>query len=296
VTNWLGLVSEEATSSVQSDGRLVNDYTRTYLFRTDSYVRPTASEIASAIGILIGSPIDGDTKAICHRAKIGPGPTMTKPPHLAYLVTYDWSTAAPKPETVDTDPTTRRTIWSITPNIQSRYVIKDKNGKLIVNKAGDPYDGGIPADVRLGTLTANRIKDATGYDKAAVLANSGKLNSTTYLGGEPGTVQVDIAAVEKYEGAYHFWEETYTFSYDPQGWQPKPLNAGFYHLGTGKKRRITNADEDPTTDVEPTGLTQEPSPLDDDGEVVPRASRPDSCTFVEVEYYEEMDFDSFGLS
>lgn len=289
------MVSEESTSVVQSDGRLVNDYTRTYLFRTDSPTRPTSAEIAALIGIVIGSPIDGDPKAICHKAKIGPGPVMTKPPFLAYLATYEWSTAAPKPETVSSDPTTRRTIWSISPTIQSRYIVKDRNGQLIVNTAGDPYDGGVPVDVRLGTVTANRIKDADGYDKESVLANSGKINSETYLGAEPGTLQVDITASEKYEGAYHFWEETYTFSYDKEGWQPRPVNAGFFHLGDGVKNRITNKDEDPDTSVDPTGLTQEPSPLDADGEIIPRENRPDDCIFVEVDYYEEMNFETFGL-
>lgn len=294
----IGLLEFGAKAVVNSDGRCVRTYTRKYLVRTDSATLEWEGAVAAAVGIDRGAPLSEDPNAICRSVDIGLGPTMTRPPHMAYVASYEFSTDATLPDSNDDDPTTRRTIWSISPQIQSRYVIRDRLGKLIVNTAGSPFDGGIPVDVRLGSVTAKRNKLAAGYDVGSVLANSGKLNSVAFLGGDPGTVQVDISAEEKYEGAYHFWAETFTFSYDPLGWQPKPVNVGFYRLralGSDVQVRITNVDLDPDSD-DPEGKVPEPEPLDEFGLIVPVASRPDSCIFVEVDYFDTMDFDDFGLT
>lgn len=293
MTWYVGLVDFSGESEVQSDGRCVSSYMRKYLVRTTEATWQHEGQVGTALGIARGSPLSSNANAICYKLSIGPGPTMTRAPHLAYFATALYSTAANLPEDDDDDPTTTRTKWSIAPQIQSRYVVKDRNDELIVNAAGTPFDGGVPVDVRLGSVTARRNVTAAGYDRDAVLANSGKLNSATYLGGEPGTVQVDISAEEMYEGGYHFWAETYTFSYDPLGWQPKPVNAGFYQLVDDVLHEITNADIDVAEN--PTARVPEPEPLDADGLLVPHASRPASCTFVEVEYFGDMDFDTFDL-
>lgn len=301
MTFWVGILDFEWDSSVQANGRCVSTYMEKYLVRTDAGAMPTPQQIAGALGIVRGSPYPVDNNATCHHVKIGPGPVMTRAPFLAFTVTVDWATNATKPEEEDDDPTTTRTIWSVSPEIQSRYVTKDKNDELIVNAAGQPYDGGIPVDVRLGSVTAKRNIDAAGYDMNHVLADSGKLNSEEFLGGAPGTVQVDISAEERYEGAFHYWQETYKFSYDPLGWQPKPVNAGFFQRASGDDSepeyhellRIINSDVGDTNS--PDDPVQEPEPLDENGVLVPIASRPAACNFIEVEYFEEMDFADFEL-
>ncbi len=296
MTNYLGLLEYRGTSTVQDDGRLVNEYVHTYLFRPDAPQLLTPAEITAAIGIAIGSPYAGDLNAICYKAEVGPGPVMARPPYMCHTVVYNWSTAAPLPDAPDsTDPLDRRTLRSLRPAIQSRSIVKDRNGKLIVNTAGDPFDGGIGVDTRIATYVFRRNEPAAGFDPDELVSRSGSVNSTTWKGKEPGTVQVDIEAEEKHEGAYHYWAMTYTFTYDRDGIQPNPANAGFNFLGSGKKKRITRADEDPATDVDPTGFVEEPVPLDADGDVVPFDQRPDSCIFVEVDYFPEYDFNSFNL-
>lgn len=290
----IGLVEFSGKSEVQSNGRCISTYMRKYLVRTDSATFVEEPGVAAAVGITRGSPLGTDTNAICRSAEITPGPVPTRVPFLAYYATYEFATNVTLPEDDDDDPTTTRTIWSIAPQIQSQYVTQDRNDELIVNTAGTPFDGGIPVDVRLGSVTARRNLDASGYDKSTVLANSGKLNSSTFLGGAAGTVQVDISAVEKYEGAFHFWEETYTFSYNPRGHQPKPANVGFFEkVSSTEVRRITNGDLGDTND--PEAPVQEPEPLDGDGVLVPIADRPANCVFVTVDYFATMDFSTFGL-
>ena len=298
MTWYVGLVDFSGESEVQSDGRCVSRYMRKYLVRTDAATFQTEAQVATAVGINRGAALAADPNAICHKASIGPGPAMTRAPYLAYFATYEWATNATLPDTVDDDPTTRRTLTSISPTIQSTYIVDYMDGmtrKVILDSAGQPFDGGIPVDVRMGTVTKTRNKDAAGYDQNAVLANSGKVNSVTYLGGEPGTVQVDISAVETYEGAWHFWKETFTFNYKPTGWQPTPLQAGFYcrDEAGGEPRRILNSDVGVGGDD---GECPEPQPLDDDGLIVPKADRPDGCKFKkDVTYFKNMDFSTFSL-
>ncbi len=290
-----GLWSEDGEASVESDGRVVAHYSQTYLFKTDSMTRPTAAAISVAMNIFPGSPFAGDVTATAHSFKVGPGPEKTKPPNLAYLVTIGWSTRAPLPLVNSDDPASRRTIWSIRPQIHQRFITRypavsgtPLAGTLIVNTAGQPFDGGLPVDARIGTVVANRNVDATGYNKEAVLAYSGSINSASYLGAPAGTVQVDIEASEHYEGSYHFWQETYTFTYDPLGLQPTIASAGFYQraaIGSNTLKRIQQDGED----------VQEPEPLDSNGILVPIASRPASCAFVTVNYFPTKDFYDFGL-
>jgi hypothetical protein len=286
-TSW-NLESEEATSTVESDGKVVNEYVQAYLYKTTAMTRPTPADIVTDLGILPGSPFYEDTHATCYKSHISGATAKTRPPYLAYLITLNWATNAPLPISTSTDPTTRRTIWSVRPVIQQRFVIRDNTDNLIVNTAGQPFDGGIPVDVRLGTVIATRNVTAVGYNKATVLAYSGQLNSVVYLGGAIGTVQVDIESNEKFEGAYHYWEEVYTFTYDPRGHQPKPASSGFYQrsaIGSNNLVRIRQGGED----------VMEPEPLDANGILAPISGRPGNCAFVTVPYFQSMDFNGFGL-
>ena len=267
-------------------------YQRVYQLRTDSETRPTESEIAAALGIYPGSPYENDSNATCDEVEIGPGPEPTRPPHLCYHLAVKWATNAVLPANTDpgtqSDPTTRRTLWAVRPTIQNRYVVVDKNGDLIVNSAGQPFDGGIPVDARLGTVIFRRNVLAVGYDKEMVLRDSGKVNSTTFLGAEPGTLQCDIEAEEHFEGAFHYVSETYTLAYDPTGHQPKPVDAGFYQRTTPDGPVLERIEIDGAP-------INEPEPLLEDGTVVPIADRPGSCRVVPVEYFDEKEFADFGL-
>ena len=173
-------------------------------------------------------------------------------------------------------------------------MVQDRNGEMILNAAGQPFDGGVPVAVRMGVATATRNITAAGYNKNTVLATSGKLNSVAYLGAAIGTLQVDITAEEKYEGSYHFWAETYTFAYDPEGWQPKPMNAGFFYRDAyDVLTRIRNEDLGDTAD--PTAPVQEPEPLTTLGGLLPIADRPSLCNFITVDAYDSTAFAAFGL-
>lgn len=289
---WINLLDVGAHTYVEPNGRIINAYTRTYQYRTDVPYIPTADQILIDLGIFIGSLHPDDIFASCEDIDISLGPVKTKVPFTRRIITVAWSTKAPFPNAVSTDPTMLRTEWEVESIVQTRYIVRDRNGKLIVNTAGSGYDGGVPVDVRLGVAIARRNKGGVGYDKSTVLQLSGKWNSATFLGGAPETVQTDVKAKEFYEGAYHFWAETYTFTYDPLGWQPRITNGGFYQLVNGQPKKIKNSDLNPDENNDP---VQEPEPLDANGALIPYAARPDACTFIKVDAYGSYDPNTLNL-
>lgn len=298
--SWsLGLLDAKGKSSVQQDGRCVSQYTRTYLLiGVGEFVFATESAVASIVGIARGAPLSDDPNAICYDLDVSiPQPTRIGAGVQVRHVTYLFSTDATLPQQDDDDPTTRRTLWKGGPTIVTTYLTEDKNGKPILDSAGQPFDGGVPCDVRLATFTASRNIDAAGYDQFGVPLLSGRVNANAYLGFPAGTLQVDITNEEFQQGAFHFWAETYTFNYNPLGWQPRPLNAGFYCRDEidGPARRIKNSDVGDTDADTQDQECPEPQPLDADGLIVPVANRPDDCLFVDVEKFETYDFALFNL-
>lgn len=320
-TDW-HLIEEGGNSTTQNDGLVVSSYFQTYRYETDSMTRPTPAAIAADIGISNGSPFVEDTNAICYDMDVK-GDGITIPPYLKYLVGFKWATNATVPITFSTDPTTRRTLWSVRANTEQRWVTKYPvfassssssslagvtSEQLIVNTAGQPPDGGIPVNVRIGQARATRNVAATSYNKSVVMAYSGAVNSVLYLGAPPGTLSVDVETEEKYEGGYHYWAEGWTFTYDARGVQPRFMSAGFFQrLGgsTPSSSSTSSSGCNPTlqrilnshltgisTDTAP---VQEPEPLDASGLLVPICSRPSGCFEVVVPYHPTLDFNSFGL-
>ena len=293
---WVNLFADGPHSSeIEQSGRIVSDYSRVYQYRTDMLTRPTEQQIVTDIGIVPGSPFPNDPNATCKKVTIGPGPTPSRPPFLCYHVAVEWATNAPVPNNVSTDPTTMRTGWKISSTAAQHYIVKDRDDEMILDAAKHPFDGGIPVELRLGVAVATTRVNASSFNQNSVFANNGKLNSTAYLGAAAKTLQVNVEASEHFEGSYHFWMVTYTFTYDPRGWQPKPMNAGFWHLVSGEPKRILNEDIGDTVAATKGDYVLEPQPLTNAGAVVPIASRPSGCNFIEVDYWDTFDFSTLNL-
>jgi hypothetical protein len=150
----------------------------------------------------------------------------------------------------------------------------------------------VPVNVKLITYKWQHNTDWSQYDLGRIGNISGTINSDTFLGKEPHTLMLTYAATEEFEGEYHFASEEFTIIYDPQGWRPKPANAGLYELYSSsiysnatKRRRIKVDGKDAV----------EPEPLTRAGAVVPYAQRPDACNFITVDYYREIAFSDLGL-
>jgi len=277
------ITADTTNVDVSPVGKITRTHNRTYLAKSNSISFVSSYEVAVALGLNAGDPHPADSYALVR--KINPVRKMTRTPYQAWDVDVEWSTETDE-EQLSADPMDRRVIRSESTSDQTRYITKDRNGKMIQDTAGSPFDGGIPVNVKLASMvfTRNELHDAEYYvGKANTL--SGYLNSTPFAGAAAETLLLDVQATETFEGNYHYWVVTYTMTHDPAGWQPSPLNAGMFKLVSGKRVRIT----------ENGAPSNEPTPLDAAGAVVPVANRPDSCIFVEVDYYDTMDFSLLGL-
>lgn len=281
------LVKNTLKVTVSSDGKLVKEYMRAYLCKSDTEL--TNDEVGSAIGILPGAPHPDWNAARVRDINIDR--RLTIEPYCAWDATFQYSTEATVPEnSSSTDPELRRVNRSMSPTNQQRFITKDKHKKLITDKAGSPFDGGVPVTDFMGALNFERNEAHTGFNMQTALALSGHLNSTPFMGYAAGTLMLEVTATERWEGGYHFWATRYTMNYDKDGWQPRPLNAGLYQKIDGV--RVVIDEEDSDGKPRP---AKEPQPLDIDGHVIPVADRPDACIFLEVEHYDEMEFADLNL-
>lgn len=286
-----GLLQDKLSSTLSKDGKPVKVYSRQYLLKSDSVSNQgvEAAEVGFILlsGIARGEPFVDNPGAFC--VSIQTTRRKSRPPKQAWDVDCEWTTDAPQID--DEDPSKRRWKRKVGTSEQQRYVFRDKNKKLIVDSAGSPFDGGVPVNVRLFTGVWEHNVLAANYDINRPATLSGKLNSDTFLGCEPGTLLLDVTAEEQEEGKWRFWRETLTLTYDLLGWQPKPANAGLYHINrtkpnSPKRERIKDANNKDAV---------EPEPLYADGTVVPFHKRPGDCGFIDVPYYPTMAFSELNI-
>ena len=292
----VGLLSRKGKSAVESDGRCVTNYIYTYIARTTGSF-PSCAAVSAAVGVTRGSPCPEDSNAIAKSVSVDDWTQPTRQPFLAFTVAVEYATNAPLPDADDDNPITRRTLWGGGTQVQQRHITEDKDGVLIVDAAGQPFDGGIGVNERTAVHRFTRNVDASGYDRDEMMANNDKLNDVPFLGYDEETLQLEFGAEEVYEGAWHFYRETYAFFYNPLGWQPSAVDAGFYcrDVVDGPVHRITNQDLGDTNPLTKDNECPTPQPLDANGVIIPIPDRPADCRFVGATHFETMDFNDFGL-
>ena len=284
-----GLESQSHAASVSSDGKPVLAYRERWLWRDDngSFVgcHATRLNFQTTKGIIPGAAYADNPFATCRSINVTKH--ATKAPHQAWDIDVEWTTENALVD--DENPANRRWVREVSDSEQQRFVVRDRNDRLIVDTAGTPFDGGVPVNVRLTTYNWEHNVDWSVYNLNTIGELSGKLNSDTFLGKEPYTLLLTYRAKEQWEGKYHFAAETYTIIYDPLGWRPKPANAGLYELDRTKnppqRKRITIKGKEAT----------EPEPLDINGKLIPYDGRPQDCIFITVDYYEPIQFGNLGL-
>jgi hypothetical protein len=277
---------EESTSEfIGSDGKPVIEISETYLMKDSSssrvYVNAARLNFHAATGIVPGAA-HASTPVMRYR-KVDPKRLETRQPYQRWSVTCTATTDCPLID--DPNPANRRWKRSVTDSDQQRFIFRDRDDKLIVDKAGTPFDGGIPVNVKLITYKWQHNTDWSVYNLGTIGSISGTINSDSFLGKDPYTLMLTYAATEEWEGQYHYASEEFTIIYDPMGWRPKPANAGLYEIKDSKRQRIKIEGKEAI----------EPEPLTTAGAVIPYGQRPDACNFITVNYYNEIAFGDLGL-
>lgn len=138
---------------------------------------------------------------------------------------------------------------------------KDRNGKIIIDKAGLQYDPPVEKPSRHVILQFTRNEPA--FDGASALEFVDKISSTTFSGAPAGTLLIDdIEADEAFHNGASYWVVVYSFEYNPEGWQPEILEQSFYQIKNGERVRIRDKDGQDVVF---------PWPIDADGKAIPHA-------------------------
>lgn len=171
---------------------------------------------------------------------------------------------------------------SADPVLIQRSTIRDVNGDLIVNKAGDPIVGVTTEDPQL-TLKISRNEASYNYLLAAQMKNV--INLTPWLGFPRGTVKTSApSSRQQYHNVYGTYVTTdYTFFIDLDGWKKKLLNQGLRELKDGKLYAIKDDKGQEIT---------EPVLLDEDGRKADQDATP---IYIDAEVFQELPFSLFNL-
>ncbi|WP_422923752.1 hypothetical protein [Singulisphaera sp. PoT] len=165
-----------------------------------------------------------------------------------------------------------------------KIIEKDKDDNEVKNSAGVPFNPALQADDSRSVLSITwNMKH---FEDTWSDTYKDKINQSTFWGRAPKTVKcTPINGVRKYNPDYGwYWEVSFEFHVKEETWVFKPLDAGMYKI------------KDDGTDIE--AITKngvpitEPVPLDGSGKPMPKDGTP---TYLEIEYYKEIDFGVFGL-
>jgi hypothetical protein len=188
------------------------------------------------------------------------------------------------------DPVSQPAEVEYSPTRYQKAIIKDVNGAFVVNKAGDPFEGGIIVDRTRFTLTIVKAVDT--WDPVVALAYQESLNQKEFLaavhpqGFAPGTCKLTWGAkrMRRAGTTSFYWLRTAVIDIDKEGWKVKVRNAGMreYDAVANKMKDICIGGIVATT----------PQLLDDHGALLPIDEDPTECQF---DGYLTMDWTSLGL-
>ncbi len=173
----------------------------------------------------------------------------------------------------DPDPRNQPAVLSVSYENHQRPIDYDATGKPIVNTCGDAFSDYTMVDEARPVLTFK--KNMSDFPWTVANTYSNKVNRDTIYGCEPGTLKFErVSGNQQYATVngeeITYYDVTYEISYDPEGWNNKPvLNIGYRELVDGVKKNIQIDGKDITT----------PVLLDEDGKRAEEGTPPHLLTF-----------------
>lgn len=203
----------------------VREYDDVYLVQSDILGEPLFN-VANAPGLpplYISYPSDPGALLLGRRPEVaseGGGYLWNVTCH--YSSEYD-------PNDQEPDPLQRPVRWRIDGDDYTKPFVEDADGKPVLNLAGDKYED-VP-DIEAGRKIYVAVRNEESF--ASIDANQEAFENTVNLdewnGKATGTVWLKkIRSSElKVENGVAYYEVTYEFHYDPQGWQVSLLEWGY---------------------------------------------------------------------
>lgn len=274
----------------QSDGFTSSEYTRTYhavtnTATTDESVILQSSYLPQMFDV---DPSNYDARVISRDAYRTASPTV-------WTVEVTYSTHAPTAQNGDSNgtPLGAPVEWESSYEPIQVVMSEDINGDPIRLSNGLRPN---PPLMVTRFLTVHRATlNVPSYPFSWANTKAGRVNSDNYLGCDSGTLMCRIpSVVQKYSLSFKYYNVKVEFVYDPRGWQPRLLNAGY--LSFFFDEGVADGHVRPIPDTNGQDVT-EPWPLDSDGFAlsVDDVQAGNNYTFTDVLAYESAAFIPMGL-
>jgi hypothetical protein len=190
------------------------------------------------------------------------------------------------------NPLDRPAIMSFGSERFQRAVMRDLDGKAVVNSAGDPFEQGVMADDFRPTITVT--KNVEDWNIVNWWKATNSINETPWLNFAPDSVRlVSITGEERHENDVHFFAKVCQFhvaSYYEEDWHAYPLDCGYHELippggGVGPPKRQAI--------VLPGSITpSSPVKLDGNGRVLATNADP---KYIKFRIYRRYEFNNLDL-
>ena len=213
-------------------------------------------------------------------------PSPLSDPSVEWLATCEYSRNSGNPDDEPDNPLNEPVQISVRGNKVTKAPIRDLDLKKFVNTVGDPFETAVEIERTYPVVVFTRNEPAFGFESHAKPFLD-RVNNGSYLGGATGTVKcTDLSAEKHFSEAMEYWQVRYEFSYNPDGWQPQVLNAGYYFKDAGERNRCVDVDGRDTAS---------PMPLTESGSQIAPSGIPAQLHYIEFRMYESANFGSLGL-
>lgn len=270
-----------------SDGFTSAEYTRTYQAVTDT---ATTDETVILQSSYVPQMFDTDPNNVDARV-IGREAYRTESPTI-WVVEVTYSTNAPTAQDGDTNGSPLGVPVEWESSFEPIQVVMDYD----VNDDPVRLSNGLRPNPPLMVTRYMPVHRATvarlTYPSDWLNTKAGRVNSDNYLNCAAGTLMCRIPSVKpKYAASLKYYIVVVEFMFDPRGWQPRLLNAGYMEFDDDPGLRLQHIKDSDGQDV------TEPWPLDADGKALSQSAvnAGTGYTFTDVTAYESAAFATMGL-
>lgn len=259
-----------------------NTLTRTWKVKTNNSAddsQVVAEHFKSALGIEFQSP--HPTNGFFTARKLDIKQETASP--TAWRVTVTYSTE-PLEEEVAENPLNRAPVITGDSEMAEIFTTKDKDGKPVLNSAGDCLEPQEVDDPRGMIVIERNFPSVPEFVSTYI----NKVNSASFsvpgisIPFEPRTVKFQRFrfGAQQTQNEVQFVPVTVELSVKPDTWDVDRLDEGFHYLDGSDRKKITLSDgNDPT----------EPVPLNGSGGIL-ASPTPDNAVYLTKKYYHEADF------
>lgn len=279
--------SEDPSARTATNDMGKRTYTRAWTVVTSSRT-DDAYTVGSAAGLpVIGNTHPSDANAFCQQLAV-----TQKSGWRVWTVTATYSTE----RELNTNPTSDPAVINWGSEQFQKPAVFDRNGNLIVNSAGDPFDPPLMMDDSRRVVT---VQKNLAVVPSWILDYQDAVNSDTFtidgVSIAPGLAKMQAVTVGPVErrSSTVFRTVNFTIHLQRDGWAMQPLDAGFREFVSTDsvpepelKNILNRGDQQPVA---------APVPLDGEGKALDNPT-PTNCVFLTYHVYKTRAFSSLPLT